>query len=75
MASVRFVLQVVTFCKSTDGLICALGSRDRYRLSVLVEQDEETGLSPSFCTYTLYTYLISSTRKGLHPRTNSRASE
>ena len=57
-SSLRFALQVVTFCKRTDGLICALGSRDRYRLSVLVEEDEEAGLSPHFA-YILFTHILS----------------
>ena len=55
----------MTFFKSTAGLTGALECKERYRLGALVEKDEEDGLSPSF--WTLFTYLISSTPKGLHP--------
>ena len=44
--------------------IVPYGVGKRYLLGVLVEEDEEDGLSPSFCTYTFY---ISYTRNGLRP--------
>ena len=57
-SALRSTGTTVFFCyKSAAGLICALGCRGRYRLGVLVGEDEEGGLSPSFAQI-LLTYLI-----------------
>ena len=63
----------MTFFKSTSGLTGALECKERYRLGVLVEKDEEDGLSPSFWTYAFYiSYLL---HARVSTRANSRASE